>query len=361
MNKFKIRCFDRIWNKYKDQIIEDNQLWRFDYELVSSVDGADLIICSVKDEFEQSLRKNRTLIYCYDATLDDVERIHTRKEYHWNRFDDKGWEVTSVGDGRFSPMFMRVGNQTIENIYHLDIKGFRKLGYNSWKECKGLKPFNIIVTSSPWTRLEAKLHPERLYIFTDNLNRTSGNYETEDNSWYVNKYKSDDKKICYPSTTQAVIRGLHNAFPISTMRNQFKHQITELDLIEVTKIWDDEIQTILDAWNSGGYTEIRISPCQFGNGKYSRLINNRSFFNALSERLKKIGIANEFYPTPIIEYHTEDEQYKMLKGIYSNFFINHPALLYELTAIGNNFIFTDRFATTGNTQARVYAEILNEK
>ena len=70
-----------------------------------------------------------------------------------------------------------------------------------------------IVSIPMWTRESAEKDTNTLYIFTDNTDRTSGTGVVDDNSPYAKKY---GKGKNYPTQTQAVVRGLPNAMPIST-------------------------------------------------------------------------------------------------------------------------------------------------
>lgn len=69
------------------------------------------------------------------------------------------------------------------------------------------------------TREYVLSNPDVLFLFTDNTNRTSGSNKIDPNSWYSKKYGNN---LCYPNITQAVIRGLDNAYPISTQRYYIK-------------------------------------------------------------------------------------------------------------------------------------------
>lgn len=67
-------------------------------------------------------------------------------DYTWSRFSDIGLEVTTKGDMRFSPFFMKFPYKytgsiiSLENYYHLVLKGYGEDGYDSWKQVKGLPP-----------------------------------------------------------------------------------------------------------------------------------------------------------------------------------------------------------------------------
>lgn len=87
----------------------------------------------------------------FDEFLDALNelRSHVLRPYVWSRFapdGQKGLEVTSKGGligKRFSPFFMKhKSGKSLENYYQLDIKGYGKLGYTSWKQVKGEAPLN---------------------------------------------------------------------------------------------------------------------------------------------------------------------------------------------------------------------------
>lgn len=56
---------------------------------------------------------------------------------------EDGYEVSSAGDTRFSPLFATLRDgRTIEEAYQLDVKGYRALGYTHWRMAKGRPPRN---------------------------------------------------------------------------------------------------------------------------------------------------------------------------------------------------------------------------
>lgn len=65
-------------------------------------------------------------------------------EREWARVSDNGYEVSSVGDKRFSALYARLRDgRTIEQAYQLDVKGYRVYG-NDWRAGKGKKPLNPV-------------------------------------------------------------------------------------------------------------------------------------------------------------------------------------------------------------------------
>jgi len=65
--------------------------------------------------------------------------------YKWNRRVKRGepyYECSSKGDKRFSAIFAKIDNKSIEEIYQLDIKGYRG-EVEHWKDAKGKEPKNI--------------------------------------------------------------------------------------------------------------------------------------------------------------------------------------------------------------------------
>lgn len=115
-----------------------------------------------------------------------------------------------------------------------------------------------------WSREEVESNPNILYIFTDNTDRTSGGEEIND-GWYVEKYG----KGGYGSSknpTSAIIRGLPNAAPISTMKWFYRNhgvtvqeaRWTDLDIEEFKQVIDEEIEQIKELWDSGNYNSIEL-------------------------------------------------------------------------------------------------------
>jgi len=67
--------------------------------------------------------------------------------YIWSRRVKRGepyYEVSSKGDTRYSAIFAKIDNKSIEEIYQLDIKGYRG-EVSHWKEAKGKPPKNKTV------------------------------------------------------------------------------------------------------------------------------------------------------------------------------------------------------------------------
>lgn len=60
----------------------------------------------------------------------------------WAVTDPNGYEISSLGDRRFSALFARLSDgRTIEQAYQLDIKGYRRIS-NDWRIGKGRKPID---------------------------------------------------------------------------------------------------------------------------------------------------------------------------------------------------------------------------
>lgn len=58
----------------------------------------------------------------------------------WARYSDTGYEVSSRGDTRFSPLYATMPDgRSIEAHYQCDVKGFNPGGLD-WRRWKGRKP-----------------------------------------------------------------------------------------------------------------------------------------------------------------------------------------------------------------------------
>jgi len=104
---------------------------------------------------------------------------------------------------------------------------------------------NLIKQS--YTRSSATLKKNEIYVFTDNCDRTSGTGIVPDDSNYSKRFGKTGLK--YPKTTSACIRGLDNAFPITTqkgysLKGKENNNWNDDDFEEFKKIIDDDINTI---------------------------------------------------------------------------------------------------------------------
>lgn len=127
-----------------------------------------------------------------------------------------------------------------------------------------------------WSRTEVEQHPNYLYIFTDNTDRDSGSQLIDPNSKYARKYGQNKH---YPKMTQAVIRGLDNAMPLSTQRwyhgdKKGKTGVwTDADIEEFKKVIDQEIDDIIREWDTGKYEKLIIGD---GDAFFNSNISNIS-------------------------------------------------------------------------------------
>ena len=157
--------------------------------------------------------------------------------------------------------------------------------------------------SGYWTRQEAQNNPRTLYVFTDNTDRNSGSQPISDESWYAKVY---GKGHHYPSKTAAVVRGLENSRPISTMHYFYKdHGFTypekdrtsqalwhDSDVDQFKAVIESELQDIVTAWNSGQYDTIMFPD---GDGLFNTNLSNITkertpvLYQALADLLHKYG------------------------------------------------------------------------
>ena len=127
-----------------------------------------------------------------------------------------------------------------------------------------------------WSRTEVEQHPNYLYIFTDNTDRDSGSQPVDPNSKYARKYGQNKH---YPKVTQAVIRGLDNAMPLSTQHwyhgdKKGKTGVwTDADIEDFKKTIDSEIDDIIKEWDTGKYEKLIIGD---GDAFFNSNISNIS-------------------------------------------------------------------------------------
>lgn len=105
----------------------------------------------------------------------------------------------------------------------------------------------VIRANKPYTRQLVAEDNTSMYIFTDNTDRNSGKSLIPNNSWYSQKYGNNKH---YPTITTALIRGLDNAYPITTQRYynaQYKGitgRWNDSDIEEFKKVIDDDFEKI---------------------------------------------------------------------------------------------------------------------
>lgn len=295
---------------------------------------------------------------------DDDDRIdeylseiptHTLKA---DRFSTNGYEVTTKGDSRFSPFVARFGNRSLEDIYQLDIKGGSYLGATSWRAMKGVSPLVIETTSTPWTRESVKHDPHSLYLFTDNLLRTSGKNPISFGE-YLSKY-GNGKELCYPTMTQAVIRGLSNAYPITTMKDCYKNQLTDNMIMYMERLWSSELADIRRAYRTGKYNRIVVSSRIIGYGRYSNIKENApALFKVLCKILSRLGIDNS--GNEVKSLLPKRDIYDSYRNLYMSWFCENPELIIELIELTRNKdSLTDMFWTKGISQSLIISQIIND-
>lgn len=187
------------------------------------------------------------------------------------------------------------------------------------------KTLNVKVSAEPTTvvqkakqrysRTVARNNPRTLYIFTDNTDRTSydksaiGRKPSETNGWYYKKYGRDEHGTDRNSTT-AVLRGLDNAAPISTMKWFYKAHPGETvetsrwkdsDIEEFKSILDDEIKQIKDLWQSGNFDKLMLPKGEdaFFNAKISQISPKSEIGKYLKTKLDELmDFVNNYKETP---------------------------------------------------------------
>lgn len=180
-----------------------------------------------------------------------------------------------------------------------------------------------------WTRREAENNPKTLYVFTDNTDRDSGSNLVAEDSWYSKKYGPGP--IHYPTSTAAVVRGLDNARPISTMHFFYKthghsHPAYDKsskalwhdsDIEEFKKVIGSELQDIVEAFNSGNYDSIMFPD---GDGLFNTNLSQISkertpeLYRALSNLLKEYGFDKLIPKEPEIQLSVDPESWSKKEG-----------------------------------------------
>ena len=155
---------------------------------------------------------------------------------------------------------------------------------------------NIEISDKKYTRQGVESDSDTMYLFTDNAERTSAPNSTSENvdknSWYYKKYKSQTNKPIHFGTlnnpTSAVIRGLNNAYPISTMSAYgINWSDDNFKLFKI--IIDDEINQIKK--DLVKFSKLKIGNYRIGQGGLKAKLPQQHQ-NYLDNKLKELGIDN---------------------------------------------------------------------
>lgn len=293
--------------------IQDKSMWRIKFPI---------ILEELRDEFRGTqignnfnpinnaevipmLGDNSVKVYDKSNTAEGVEI--TKNDNTYNISVPNGFNISKERASNFAQALYDLIPSGAEVISSNDSKS--KTILNLVKE-QGLEETNgklvksAIDTSSQsgyiinehegrWTRDEVENDPRTLYIFTDNTDRTSGGEEIGD-GWYAEKYgKGGFGTVNNP--TSAIIRGLPNAAPISTMKWFYReHGVsveqarwTDSDLKEFKEVIDDEIEQIKQLWDSGNFDSIEL-PQNGIFGKSIKSDKDRSISRLTATRTPKL-------------------------------------------------------------------------
>jgi hypothetical protein len=146
-------------------------------------------------------------------------------------------------------------------------------------------------STEPYTRKLVRENKNLMYIFTDNTDRDSGKSVIPNSSWYSQKYGEGKH---YPSMTTALIRGLDNAYPITTQHwynAQHKGIIgrwKDDDFEEFKKVIDDDFENIYQ--NCKKYEKIIFPIGGIFNSKISQLnkVRTPKLYSYLMEKCKTL-------------------------------------------------------------------------
>lgn len=195
-----------------------------------------------------------------------------------------------------------------------------------------------------YNRQQAINNPRTLYIFTDNTDRTSGGKVISD-GWYKTKYGSGGFGSENNPTT-AVLRGLDNAAPISTMKYFYRNhpnmsvnqaRWTDNDFAVFKETIDDEIEDIKFLWDSGDFDNIIVpSGDGFFNSKIANISKQRT--PKLYEYLRSKLIELSDYVNNVDENQQYIEQWSKKEGWSEEYFKSNvlPKILKMMTLIKQN-------------------------
>ncbi len=222
----------------------------------------------------------------WDKISDDILEDLMRRSFEQN--ESAREELVSTGDRQIT----HIGRDGKEE----DNGRFSRILTKIRDEFASLRPpvSSKIFITRLYTRQAVENDRKTLYIFTDNTDRDSGSKLIDPNSEYAKKYGKDKH---YPTVTQATIRGLDNAMPLSTQRwfhgeyKREKGRWTDNDFAEFKKVIDQEIQDIMDKWDTGNYERLAIGGADgFFNSGISNITITRTpkLYQYLKQKVQEL-------------------------------------------------------------------------
>ena len=148
-----------IESKYKDvlftftrtsmnTLLQMDSIARYNYDLIIYI--TDMRNDLVKSTIKSDLKMFRNVLVI-DKDLNILKEytkivIPITYKYKWSRVVKRGepyYECSSKGNKEYSAIYAKIDNRSIEEIYQLDIKGYRGL-VDHWSEAKGKPPLRDI-------------------------------------------------------------------------------------------------------------------------------------------------------------------------------------------------------------------------
>lgn len=230
-------------------LIEKGEAYQIEFEYVP----ADQVKTKPKgkaqsvQEYEDMRRPGVKSSNTFDAIISGERTATTRhKNIDW-------WNKFKVGD----LLIFYTGEKNTPSYRELVVRITKPMSKLTLADNTTTSKF--VSYGREWNRKDAESDPRTLFIFTDNTDRTSGSNLINSNSKYAKMYGATKR---YPNTTQAVVRGLDNAMPIST---QHYFNVTQKgksgrwidsEFDEFKSVVDTEIENIKREWDTGKYDRV---------------------------------------------------------------------------------------------------------
>ena len=204
--------------------------------------------------------------------------------------DTRGKRITHIqAGGRWASQFPEVLTAYRSRLYESERAAKRRSAET---------PLVITRAEEPFTRAWAQAHPEVAILFADNTDRDSGHGVIDRDSSYYKTYGDGKADLHFPTQTSAVVRGLPNAFPLSTQRwyhegaKGTSGRWTDADAELFRKTIHDEAVRFISHLreNPLQYERVVIPQGGFGNSQISAITKERTpvLWKILVEELRFI-------------------------------------------------------------------------
>lgn len=262
---------------------------------------------------------------------------------NWARKSDNGYEVSSLGDRRFSAFYARLNNgKTIEEMYQLYIKGYRSIT-EQCLEGKGkpaIVPFytGVILPSS-----------NVIFVFGSNPEGRHG----------LGAALTAREKFSAKYGVGEGITGRAYALPTKDLRIKENNSLRSISPENIKA----SIAKLYDYARNNPDLRFKVAYKNTSNASLNGYTGYELMymFHEVDNRPSNIIFSEEWAKAGILMPISRETQWKEYKALWERYLDENPDLEADLIRKSLGKELTDMFASSDINQARALAELLTER